>query len=380
LLPDLPPYAPFPEKREDDKPQKGTEPSMSDFLSLSEIEAEAANTMSKKGWAYYVSGSDDALTKSLNNTVYRSVLFRPRIFVDVTNVSLNTTFLGHAVNAPFFVSPAAMATLAHADGEKGIAAACAKFGVLQIISNNAAMSPEAIVADSAPDQVFGFQLYVQVERAKSQQMLARIAQLPQIKFIALTVDAPAPGKRELDMRLSKGPDDDAGQAKAHVQLKPAATPSAVDVAAAGIGEKLFAGTDAGLTWETTLAWLKEHTELPIVLKGITTFEDAAIAAQHKQVKGILLSNHGGRALDGAPPALHTLMEIRKYAPEVLEKLEVWVDGGVTRGTDVVKALCLGARGVGIGRAPLWGLAIGGAKGVERTFESELILLVRGIFI
>ncbi len=108
-----------------------------------------------------------------------------------------------------------------------------------------------------------------------------------------------------------------------------------------------------------------------MLKGLQTHEDAYLAMQHApQVKAIILSNHGGRALDTAPPAVHTLLEIRKYCPEVFGKIEVWVDGGIKRGTDVVKALCLGAKAVGVGRAALYGLGAGGVEGVERTFESK----------
>jgi glutamate synthase domain-containing protein 2 len=111
--------------------------------------------------------------------------------------------------------------------------------------------------------------------------------------------------------------------------------------------------------------------MPIVLKGLQTHEDAYLAAQYvPQVKAIILSNHGGRALDTAPPAVHTLLEIRKYCPEVFSRIEVWVDGGIKRGTDVVKALCLGAKAVGVGRAALFGLGAGGVEGVERTFESK----------
>ncbi|KAK3060644.1 hypothetical protein LTS18_008079 [Coniosporium uncinatum] len=132
---------------------------------------------------------------------------------------------------------------------------------------------------------------------------------------------------------------------------------------------LFAGTAPDLTWKTTLPWLAKHTDLPIVLKGLQTHEDAFLAAQYApQVRGIILSNHGGRALDTAPPAIHTLLEIRKYCPEVLEKLEVYVDGGIRRGTDVVKALCLGARAVGVGRSALFGLGAGGREGVERVLK------------
>jgi L-lactate dehydrogenase (cytochrome) len=135
------------------------------------------------------------------------------------------------------------------------------------------------------------------------------------------------------------------------------------------------GPASDAEWETTLQWIAKHTSLPIIIKGIQTHEDAQIAATYApRVKGIILSNHGGRVLDTAPPAIHTLLEIRKYCPEVREKLEVMVDGGIRRGTDVVKALCLGARAVGIGRAVFWGLGAGGIAGVERTLQSKCFIL------
>jgi L-lactate dehydrogenase (cytochrome) len=347
-------------------------PTLSDCLNLDEIEALADKKVNRKAWAYYYSAGDDLISKSYNNEVYKKVLLRPRIFIDCTSCSTATTFLGHMVNVPIMVSPAAMARLGHPEGEHGIAQACASYGAMQIISNNASMTPEQIVDGAKPDQVFGWQLYVQNERVKSEKMLQRIHALPNIKFICLTLDAPVPGKREDDEREGKN----VGAPK----QKPSSTqpePSLVDAEgiggdiSGGIGKAMFAGTAPDLTWRTTLPWLAKHTHLPIVLKGIQTHEDAYLASLYApQIKGIILSNHGGRALDTAPPALHTLMEIRKYVPEVFNRIEVWVDGGIKRGTDVVKALCLGARGVGIGRAALWGLGAGGKEGVARVFESE----------
>lgn len=169
-----------------------------------------------------------------------------------------------------------------------------------------------------------------------------------------------------------------GAVKSAAQLEPSSGGSDSKEQASkeqGIGQSLFAGTAPDLTWAVTLPWFAKHTSLPIVLKGVQTHEDAYLASLHPQVKGIILSNHGGRAMDTAPPAIHTLCEIRKYCPEVLGKLEVYVDGGIKRGTDIVKALCLGARAVGLGRAPLWGLGVGGREGVERVFESKSTLFV-----
>lgn len=359
-------------------------PDLESLLNLDEIEEVATKQISRKAWAYYYSAGDDLLSKTYNNTVYRQILLRPRVFVDCTKCDTTTSFLGHKVNLPIYVSPAAMARLAHPDGEYGIAQACATYGAMQLISNNASMTPEQIVADAAPEQVFGWQLYVQNERAKSEAQLARIAKLPAIKFICLTLDAPVPSKREDDERsknigsnLSVRSAVQEGGSTSQTSSDPK-TPAAKP---GGIGQSLFVGTAADLTWKTTLSWLAKHTNLPIVLKGLQTHEDAYLASLYTpQVRGIILSNHGGRALDTAPPAVHTLLEIRKYCPGVLDRIEVWVDGGIKRGTDVVKALCLGARGVGIGRAALFGLGAGGKEGVARVLESKSIFCgIIGLF-
>ncbi|KAB8274955.1 FMN-dependent dehydrogenase-domain-containing protein [Aspergillus minisclerotigenes] len=320
---------------------------VSTLLNLDEIEKAATNVISKKAWAYYYSAADDKITKDFNTQVYRSLLLRPRVFVDCRKCDVETELLGWKVGLPIYVSPTAMARLGHPRGEAGIAEACGAFGALQIIANNSSLSPEQVVAKALPTQVFGWQLYVQLDRRASEAMLARVNRLDEIKFVILTLDAPVSGKRE---------DDERNNVKSH----PAGSVSA----------QLFAGTDPSLTWNETLEWLSRHTKKPIILKGLQTHEDVAIAARYTPlVQAVILSNHGGRSLDTAPPAVHTLLEIRKYCPHVFKKMEVWVDGGIRRGTDVVKALCLGAKAVGIGRPALWGLGAGGVKGVERTLQS-----------
>lgn len=339
---------------------------MESLLNLDEIEDVATGKVSKKAWAYYYSAADDKVSKHANTEVFRSIQLRPKVFVDCTECNLDTTLLDNRVSLPIYVCPAAMARLGHPAGEAGIAEACRSFGALQIISNMASMTPEQIVADAAPNQAFGWQLYVHSDRIKSERMLARINKLSAIKFVALTLDSPVTGKREDDERsgniitvMNKPSSDEALNPKTDNDEGPTSK-----------SDPIFKGLDPSLTWTETLKWLAKHTDLPIVLKGIQTHEDAYIATLYTpQVKGIILSNHGGRSLDTAPPAVHTLLEIRKYCPEVFDKIEVWIDGGIKRGTDVVKALCLGARGVGIGRAALWGLGAGGVDGVKRTLQS-----------
>ncbi|KAI0842850.1 FMN-dependent dehydrogenase-domain-containing protein [Hypoxylon sp. FL0890] len=351
-----------PASKEEKKDVEGPPP-MESLLNLNEIEEVATKRMPEKAWAYYYSSSDDTISKSFNNAVYKDILLRPRVFIDCTKCDTSTTLLGHKVDIPIFVAPAAMARLGHPDGEAGIARACGRFNSLQIISNNASMTPEQIVADAKPGQMFGWQLYVQNDRAKSEAMLARInAMADKFKFICLTLDAPVPGKRELDEKQSFK-----NAVKVASGVKSKDEPNRPG--GGGVGQQLFFGTASDLTWKITLPWLAKHTNLPIVLKGIQTHEDAFLAAKYApQVQAVILSNHGGRALDTAPPAVHTLLEIRKHCPQVFDQIEIWVDGGIKRGTDVVKALALGAKAVGIGRAALFGLGAGGQEGVERTFE------------
>lgn len=278
------------------------------------------------------------------------------------NVDTSTTICGSNSTLPIFVSPAAMARLAHPTGEAGIAEACGKQGVIQCVSNNASLKPEQIAAArTRADQPLWFQLYVQIERKKSEALLQRVNTLG-FTAIVLTLDAPAPGKREADERVKFLGDTTSGTSGEGSRTAGA-------VKSEGLGRALFAGTTPSLTWED-LKWLRSQTHLPIILKGLQTHEDAAMAASQKcvdlGVKGIILSNHGGRAADTAPPPVYTLLEIRRHAPEVLRRLEVYVDGGIRRGTDVVKALCLGATAVGIGRPALFGLSGYGPEGVERV--------------
>ncbi|KAI1452300.1 FMN-dependent dehydrogenase-domain-containing protein [Annulohypoxylon moriforme] len=330
-----------------------TLPPLESMLSIPEIEKHALQQLSPKAISYYVSATDDQITKAANGEIYWSILLRPRVFIDCTECSLQTSILGNQVGLPIFVSPAAMARLAHPSGEAGIARACSSFRTLQIISKNASLSPATIVR-AGPSAIFAWQLYVLKDISATERTLAQIRQIPQIKFIVLTLDAPFPGKREADERFKMGE----------------AAPQAW-------------GTEAGLTWRKTLEWLGRHTSLPIVLKGVQTHEDAYAATMFPAVKGIILSNHGGRALDTAPTPIQVLLEIRKFCPEVLDKLDVLVDGGVRRGTDVVKALALGAKGVGIGRAVLYGLSVGGEEGVKRVLkiladETETAMRLLGV--
>ncbi|KAK6360813.1 hypothetical protein TWF730_006935 [Orbilia blumenaviensis] len=333
---------------------------IANLLNLNDFEAEAKKKLSEKAWAYYYSGADDLLSKELNSTAFSQILFRPRVFIDVTKCDLSTTLMGIKAASPLYVAPAAMARLGHTDGERGIAIACGRKGIIQVVSNNASMSVEEIVdSPVSQEQSWGFQLYIQDKREKSIDILRRIEETGKYKFVVLTLDAPVPGKREHDERAKNS---------GNLALTSGVGTGSAAAGGGGLGKALFAGTAADLTWKTTLPWLRKATKLPIILKGLQTWEDAKLASEEPNVAGIILSNHGGRGLDTAPPSVYTLLEMRRYCPEVFGKIEVWVDGGIKRGTDVVKALCLGAKAVGIGRGALFGLSVGGIEGVERVID------------
>ncbi|KAK2001634.1 FMN-dependent dehydrogenase [Colletotrichum falcatum] len=317
-------------------------PQVSQILSISEMEEYAMRKLSPKAISYYASGTDDEITKVENGAVFRAILLRPQVFVECCRCSPSTTILGNPVGIPVYVSPAAMAKLAHASGEVGIAAACSRFRGLQIISKNASMSPSAIV-QAGPHAVFAWQLYVLKDLEATERILAQIRTIHQIKFIVLALDAPFPGKREADERFKMAE------------------------VAGGAAPQVW-GTESGLTWQETLEWLTKQTSLPIVLKGIQTHKDAYAATLFPSVKGIIVSNHGGCASDTTMTPVQVLLEIRKHCPQVFGRIDVLVDGDVRRGTDVVKALALGAKGVGIGRAALYSLAVGGQAGVERALQ------------
>lgn len=284
------------------------------------------------------------------------MLLRPRYFVDVEEVDCSTTMMGQRTSVPFFISPTGMSKLAHPAGEPGIATAAGENDVIQMVSTNSSAPLKAIVEGrSRPDQVQFMQLYVNNDRPLSEELLRQVKAYG-MKAVFVTVDCPTPGKREADERDRSVVGVQSGTSGGVVQS---------DKKGGGIGRTTGAYIDAKLNWED-IKWLRKHTPLPIGVKGIQCAEDAVRCAD-MGVDAIYLSNHGGRALDTAPPALYTLLELRQLRPDVLEKCEVYIDGGVRRGTDVVKALCLGARGVGMGRPFLYALTYG-PEGVTHAID------------
>jgi isopentenyl diphosphate isomerase/L-lactate dehydrogenase-like FMN-dependent dehydrogenase len=271
------------------------------------------------------------------------------MLVDVENVTAATRILGGEVDLPILVAPTALQRLAHPGGEAATARAAAEAGTVFCLSTIASLSP-AELAEQAPDGRRWFQLYWSRDRGFTKSLVEAAAESG-FEAIALTVDLPAGGRRERDLRA-------AFEVPENFPFPNVPEPLEGDLQAA-----LGWIVDPTITWRD-LEWLGSLTGLPLVVKGILTSEDAELACEHGAA-ALIVSNHGGRQLDGVAATLDAL-------PEVVEatagRAEVFLDGGVRRGTDVVKALALGAQAVLVGRPVLWGLAVDGEAGVRRVLE------------
>ncbi|KAH7318763.1 FMN-dependent dehydrogenase-domain-containing protein [Stachybotrys elegans] len=329
---------------------------LSSLLSTHDFELVASRTLTPKAWAFVSSAATDTYTKQRNDAMYSAITLRPRILRDVAATDMSTAILGHDMRMPIFCSPTAMAGLVHPDGERAIGRACKVAGIAQCVSTSASVPLADVVAaidnHPSPEPPFQvpvfFQLYINRDREASRKLLQAALQCG-IKALFVTVDAPIPGKREADERVQTG--------ETYTSPLSGASASDVDTKGGGIGRIMGNYIDASVTWED-IPWLRSCVPgLPIVLKGVQTCEDAMMA-RDAGVDGIVISNHGGRSLDTAPSTILVLLEIHRNCPDIFTSLDVLIDGGITRGTDIFKALCLGAKAVGIGRGCLYALNYG----------------------
>ncbi|KAL1302628.1 hypothetical protein AAFC00_002999 [Neodothiora populina] len=341
-------------------------PPLSTILNLDDFETVASRTLDKKTWAFYSSAATDLHTLTQNRSFFSRIWMRPRVLRNVSSVDTSTKMLGHDIGAPFFVSPAALAKLVHPDGELAIARGCARPETVipQCVSTNASYALEDIVA-AAPTgdgggegqkHPFFFQLYVNKDRKQSEELLRKVRKLG-VSTVFLTVDAPVPGKREADERV---------QSDESMSAPMSGAKAVNDKKGGGLGRIMGSYIDSSLSWDD-LPWLKSVWDGKIVLKGIQGAADAKQAAD-AGVDGIILSNHGGRSLDTSPPSIMALLECRRCCPEIFDNIEVYVDGGIRRGTDVLKCLCLGATAVGLGRSPLYAVNYG-EEGVAHLIDT-----------
>jgi isopentenyl diphosphate isomerase/L-lactate dehydrogenase-like FMN-dependent dehydrogenase len=318
---------------------------VSDPVNLHDFCARARDTLGESACAYLDGGASDEITLRENEAAFQRRRLRPRVLRDVTDIDTTTRLLGAAVAMPIGVAPTAYNALFHPDAEPAVARAAAHRDVMYVASTNSSCSMETIAKAEGPRW---FQLYAQEDDAVTGALIRR-AEAAGYGALVVTVDTAAPARRERDTRLS---DSDTRAAQGN----------------AAPGQWLEAAAPF-LTWEL-IGRVRDSTSLPLVLKGIMTGEDAALAVEHGAA-AVWVSNHGGRQLDRAPATLEVLEEV---VAAVGGGAEVYVDGGVRRGADAIIAVALGARAVFVGRPVLYALACGGEQGVRdalRILDEEL---------
>lgn len=337
---------------------------MGSAVNVMELRAVAEASVEPGDWAYYEGGAEDEATLRRNEAAYREVRLWPRCLVDVSAVDLGVELYGRRLPLPFGLAPVAMQCLAHAEGERAAARACAARGALYCVAQQATTSLEGVAAAAGVGPPRWFQLYVLRDRGVTRSLVER-AERCGCEALAVTVDSPVLGRREQDQRnrfvLRTGlslANFDAASSQASSTSGVAASPSTAPDAQAVVAKRI-GNRDSGLTWEA-LRELRSMTRLPIVLKGVLRYDDARRAAEEGY--GIWVSNHGGRQLDYAPGTLEALPEVVAGAAG---RVPVVFDGGIRRGTDMLKAFALGASFVFVGRPLVWALGAGGEEGVAR---------------
>ncbi len=325
-----------------------------DLLSLFDYEARAKQALPHNVWDFIAGGAQDGVTTRHNREAFEAIALRPRFLRDVTQRDLSTTVLGQPISFPVMISPAGGHAFAHPEGELATARGAGAVGTLLGLSTSSTYSIEE-VARVATGPLW-FQLYHCGEKLST--MLVRRAEEAGYAAICLTVDTPLSSPKECDVRNDF--------------LRPVQAQLGNFMGdAAQLG--LEPGTEMASFWErpptvpltfSQLEWLRSLTSLPLVIKGIRTGEDARLCVENG-VDGILCSNHGGRQIDATLSSIETLPEI---VAAVDGRAEVYLDSGIRRGSDALKALALGARAVSIGRPLFWGLATNGADGVQGVLE------------
>lgn len=354
-------------------------------VTVNDFEAAAKGVLSHNALSYVSSSANSGLSLAGNLSSWSRISFRPLVLRGVQHVSSRTAIFGHASPFPFYLSAMGQLGRSHAGGEVEFVRGLARRGAHGLISTESTQTMEDIAAALADEQqqkllgsktgptkgvnendfppsVLHFQLYCHANRFITTSRIHR-AKAAGFKSLWVTVDTPVLGKRTSDRRIQAAEALELGLEQAAEQ--------------AGFGRRSHTTPDhfaPGLAW-ADIAWIKEEWGGPLVLKGVQCAEDAALALTYG-CDGILLSNHGGRQAHTAPDALTTLLEIRAYAPQVLGQLEIFVDGGLRDGADVLKAVCLGATAVGVGRPFFYALGAYGSRGVERCIDSMSFFATR----
>ena len=319
------------------------------LISLEDYERAAAAVLDPASLGYFAGGAGDEITMRDNVRAWRRLAIRPRVLVGVGQCERSVTLLGRQRPHPLIVAPMAYQGLAHPEAEIGTARAAAATGATVCIPTFATTDPAA-VATAVPDATRWYQVYVFPDRGVTRELIARATDSG-YEALVITADLPVVGVRERELRAEAAVEASAAEFVGH---PPTDALSPADLAG---------NVDPDLQWSDIERFAADYS-MPVLVKGILTAEDAVLAAEHG-AQGVIVSNHGGRQLD-------TVLAGADALPAVLDavgdRLDVLVDGGVRRGTDVLKALALGARAVLVGRPVLWGLAVDGAAGAQRVLE------------
>ncbi|XP_068946316.1 2-Hydroxyacid oxidase 2 isoform X2 [Petaurus breviceps papuanus] len=320
------------------------------FLCLADFQAYAKNKLPKHTWEFIEGGADECITRDENISAYKRIHLRPRFLRDMSVVDTRTTIQGSEISFPVCIGPTGFHCLCWPDGEQSTAKAAQAMNICYVTSTFSTCFFEDIVA-AAPSGLRWLQLYVQRDR-QTTKMLIQKAETLGYKALVLTVDTPALGNRLQDNRNKFSLPESMSTKNLHVHIEENA-------------ESLLpvSGIASSTCWKD-IAWLKNITQMPIILKGILTREDAELAVSHN-VQGILVSNHGGRQLDTVPATIDALPEV---VNAVQGRIEVYLDGGIRTGTDVLKALALGAKCIFLGRPIMWGLTYKGEEGVQQVLK------------
>ncbi|KAB5528791.1 L-lactate dehydrogenase [Coniochaeta sp. 2T2.1] len=337
-------------------------PPLSLCVRLEDFEPVAKAVVTPQSYVYISSAADTLQSHRDNIAQWSKITFIPRVLRDVSRIDTSSSIFGQRCSLPFFIAATGMAGLTHPEGESPLAIGAALSGIHYSPSTYTSVPHEIIATQHREakqqhsDSCLIWQLYVNKSRDKTRELIRKAKDLG-FKGLFITVDTPVVGKRDEDKRL-----------RAQEQLELGIVPEPVTYRG---GEKIVPGSDNGamcrsLNWED-VKYIREAWQGPIALKGIQSAEDAKLAMD-AGIEVIYLSNHGGRQLHSAPSALATLLRIQAKYPEVLERCEIILDGGVTRGGDIVKALCLGAKAVGVGRPLLYAMGAYGLDGVMKAID------------
>lgn len=322
------------------------------LLNLFDYERVAAARVAEPALGYLSGGANDEITLRANRAAFDGMMLRYRTMVDVTMRDLSASVLGTRVAFPVLIAPTAMQRLVHNEGERATARAAQRLGTIMVVSTTATIGlADVRVASDAP---MWFQCYIYKDRGVTKALLER-ARAVGYQAIVLTVDAPFLGRRERDVRHGFHLPDGLRLPNADLAGEGELTELTGD---SSLSQHLARTHDSALT-PKDIAWIREITGLPVIVKGVVRGDDAERALD-QGAAAIVVSNHGGRQLDTALPSIRALPDVMRA---VAGRGEVYVDGGIRRGTDVIKALALGARAVLLGRPVLWGLAINGEQGV-----------------